>query len=34
VHACAVKESGVAVCWGWNIAGQLGDGTVSTDPRN
>jgi alpha-tubulin suppressor-like RCC1 family protein len=34
VHGCAVKDSGAAVCWGWNVTGQLGNGTVSSDPFN
>jgi alpha-tubulin suppressor-like RCC1 family protein len=26
-HACAVLQSGRVQCWGYNIDGQLGDGT-------
>jgi len=27
-HICGVKTSGTLFCWGWNIYGQLGDGTT------
>ena len=30
-HTCAIDLDGVAVCWGSNRVGWLGDGTV--DPR-
>jgi len=35
-HTCAIRESGQAVCWGWNSAGQLGNGsnTSSNVPVN
>jgi alpha-tubulin suppressor-like RCC1 family protein len=30
-HACAIAETGEPYCWGWNAAGQVGDG--STDDK-
>lgn len=27
-HTCAVKTTGTMWCWGWDVSGQLGDGTL------
>lgn len=29
-HTCAIRTSGELFCWGYNVYGQLGDGTVTT----
>lgn len=29
-HTCAISEAQTAYCWGWNGAGQVGDGTIET----
>jgi alpha-tubulin suppressor-like RCC1 family protein len=28
VHTCARKPDGTLWCWGWNLSGQIGDGTT------
>ena len=33
-HTCGVATGGTAYCWGWNVNGQLGDGTSGADGAN
>jgi alpha-tubulin suppressor-like RCC1 family protein len=30
IFSCGVVTTGKAYCWGWNGAGQLGDGTTTS----
>ncbi len=32
VHSCGIANTGKAYCWGFNGAGQLGDGTLEQSP--
>ncbi len=32
LHACAVDTEGRLFCWGYNLGGQLGTGSVDRDP--
>jgi len=31
-HSCGFRPNGRAYCWGWNLYGQLGDGTTTDSP--
>ncbi|NIR38331.1 MAG: hypothetical protein GWN07_10375, partial [Actinobacteria bacterium] len=31
-HGCAEAADGIAYCWGANLAGEVGDGTVESRP--
>jgi alpha-tubulin suppressor-like RCC1 family protein len=32
LHACAADAGGRLWCWGYNLGGQVGTGSVSSDP--
>ena len=29
-HSCAVLTNGTARCWGWNLSGQVGNGSTAS----
>lgn len=33
-HACAVGSTGKVSCWGWNVSGQLGNGSVTPEDES